>query len=228
MKKTFLFLGVIALAFTLSACTNGAQNTVNESANFPTSENTSEENTSEELDIESGDYSVDADASDVTWLGERIVGNSHTGDIEVKSGNLIIEENKIISGEFIIDMNTISDSDGSERLETHLKSEDFFAVDEYPESELVINDSSIISSNGNDEVVLEVEADLTIKGITNPINFTATVIDQDYSIVASSEFSIDRSKWDIKYDSGSFFQDLGDRAIKDEIYFDISILANKE
>lgn len=227
MKKTFLFLGIIVLAFTLSACSNGAQNNTTNTDTASLNNSSSSQEASEELNLASGQYNVDASASNVEWLGERIVGNSHSGDIEIKSGSLNMEDNKISSGDFVIDMTTISDSEGSERLETHLKSDDFFSVDQYPEAQLEINSSNIISSNSNNEVVLEVEADLTIKEITNEIQFTTTVKEESSQLLANSEFSIDRTKWGVNYDSGNFFQDLGDRAIKDEIYFDISIVANK-
>jgi polyisoprenoid-binding protein YceI len=223
MKKTFLFLGIIALTFTLSACTNGEQNSVNESANF-----SNEQEDGEEISIESGTYNVNVDASSLEWLGERIVGSSHSGSVDIKSGNFIVEDNKISSGEFVLDMTSISDSEGSERLESHLKSEDFFMVNEYPEAKLLINSSNIISSNSNEELVLEVSADLTIKGITNPVDFTTTIKEENDILLANSEFSIDRTKWDIKYDSGNFFQDLGDRAIKDDIYFNINIVTNNK
>jgi polyisoprenoid-binding protein YceI len=223
MKKTFLFLGIIALTFTLSACTNGEQTSVNESANF-----SNEQEDGEEISIESGTYNVNVDASSLEWLGERIVGNSHNGSVDIKSGNFIVEDNKISSGEFVLDMTSISDSEGSERLESHLKSEDFFMVNEYPEAKLLINSSNIISSNSNEELVLEVSADLTIKGITNPVDFTTTIKEENDILLANSEFSIDRTKWDIKYDSGNFFQDLGDRAIKDDIYFNINIVTNNK
>jgi polyisoprenoid-binding protein YceI len=221
MKKTFLFLGVLALAFTLSACTNGVQNNTVEDVNI----NNIDED--EQIEINSGQYNVNTGASSVEWFGERIVGNSHVGDIEIKSGSLDISENKINSGEFAIDMTTISDSEANARLETHLKSEDFFSVNEYPEAKLIIKDSNIISSSSDEELLLEIQADLIIKGITNPVKFNATLKEKNNNLLANSELSIDRTKWDIKYDSGNFFQDLGDRAIKDEIYFDVNIVANK-
>ncbi|MFP4514764.1 MAG: YceI family protein [Parcubacteria group bacterium] len=221
MKKTFLFLGIIALAFTVSACTNGVQNNTIGDVDINNSDN------NEQATIDSGEYIVNADASNVEWFGERIVGNSHVGDIEIKSGSLNISDNKISSGEFVIDMTTISDSEASARLETHLRSDDFFSVNEYPEAKLVIKDSNIISSNSDEEVLLEVQADLTIKEITEPIEFITTLKKENNNLLANSELSIDRTKWDIKYDSGNFFQDLGDRAIKDEIFFDVNIVASE-
>jgi len=223
MRKTFLFLGIIALAFTLSACTNVEKNSVNKTTNF-----SNEQEEGEEVNIESGTYSANAETSSLKWLGERIVGSSHSGSVDIKSGNFIVEDNKISSGEFILDMTSISDSEGSERLEDHLKSEDFFMVSEYPEAKLRINSSNMLSSNSNEEIVLEMKADLIIKGIANPVEFTTTLKEENDILLASSEFSIDRTKWDIKYDSGNFFEDLGDRAIKDQIYFNIIVTANNK
>ena len=226
MKKTLLFLGIIAIAFTVSACSNGTQNNVNSDLSVDNSVNTNQD-INEQINIESGEYAVNTEASEVTWLGEKIVGNSHEGYVDIKSGALLVEGNKISSGEFVIDMTTISDSEGNESLESHLKSEDFFMVNTYPEAKLVLKSSEIIDSNSENEVVLEVKADLSIKGITNEINFNTSIEEQGANLLANSEFSIDRTKWDIKYNSGSFFKDLGDNAIKDQIYFDINLVANK-
>lgn len=148
--------------------------------------------------------------SQVVWKGYKVTG-SHEGTILLKSGSLSFEKNVLIGGEFEIDMTTINttDLDGEYKgkLEGHLKSDDFFGVENFPSATLVF--TSVAPKGEN---LYNVTGDLTIKGKTNPITFEISIIGNK----ATASLKIDRTKYDIKYGSASFFDDLKDKAIYDE------------
>lgn len=155
--------------------------------------------------------------SNVTWTGEKVTG-SHTGTIDLKSGFFNFEDEKLIGGEFVMDMTSISNTDLSgeskQKLEGHLKSEDFFGVEKHPTAKLVITN---IAEKGNGSY--GVVGNLTIKNITKPVTFDLAMTDNS----ASAKLTIDRSKYDVKYGSGSFFDDLGDKTIYDNFDLEVSL-----
>ena len=163
---------------------------------------------------------ADTDKSKILWLGERI-GNKHTGTVKMKSGWLTLKENKITSGEFLIDMNTIEEDNKNQKLTSHLKSDDFFGVEKFPESKLVIRGSTPLDKGSG-----IVSGDLTIKGITSPVEFKTAMKKAEDGMWFYSNIIIDRTKYDVRFGSGSFFENLGDRTIFDEITFKVSLLVN--
>ncbi|MRT92552.1 YceI family protein [Ancylomarina sp. 16SWW S1-10-2] len=162
------------------------------------------------------------DESKVEWTGKKVTGE-HTGSVLLKSGVLIMEANNIIGGEFVMDMSSITNKDITNEkyrgdLVKHLKSPDFFSVVKFPEAKFVVTGSEI----GKDGMLL-VNGVLTIKGITNPLKFGIDMHKHGESYHMSGMMVIDRTKYDIKYGSGSFFDNLGDRTISDnfELKFDL-------
>ena len=162
--------------------------------------------------------SVDTEKTILKWLGEKIVGQ-HTGTIAIKDGWLSWDNNKILSGEFLIDMTSIKDDDANARLEGHLKSDDFFGVDKFSESKLVITGSEPF-----DKGTALVRGNLTIKSITNPVEFRATVQKKDEGTWFFANIVVDRSKYNVRYGSGSFFANLGDKTIYDEFKVKVNLL----
>ncbi|TRO65538.1 YceI family protein [Christiangramia sabulilitoris] len=160
---------------------------------------------------------VNVEESTVEWRGEKVTG-SHNGTIELESGYLMMEDDKITGGEFIMDMRTITVTDltgeNKGKLEGHLKSEDFFGVAKHPQAKLVIT-SAASKGNGKYGIV----GDLTIKTETHPITFDL-VMNGD---VATTSLTIDRSKYDVRYGSGSFFDNLGDKTIYDNFELDVKL-----
>lgn len=169
--------------------------------------------------------SVNTEASTVKWIGSKMT-ESHNGDIKIKSGKLVLDHGKLSGGEFVIDMTTINTLDMSEKyndkLNSHLSNEDFFNVEKYPTAVLKITSSQMIS-----RTKYNITADLTIKDKTHSITFEADVNIKANSYLATANFKIDRTKWGVVYNSGNFFEDLGDYLIKDEIEFDIYLLSVK-
>ena len=163
---------------------------------------------------------VNAESSTVNWTGSKVT-YQHTGTVDIQKGVLIFEGENLVGGEIAIDMNTISNTSIEKEtkrnyLESHLKNEDFFHVDKYSYSYIKIN-----SAEKNSDGTYVVNADLTIKGITNQIKFVAEVKLKGDVFLATASIKIDRTKWDVRYGSGSFFEDLGDKMILDAIGFDI-------
>jgi len=159
--------------------------------------------------------------SKLLWLGEKVTGQ-HTGSIGLQSGWLNWQDNKILSGEFNIDMSSIKDSESNERLEGHLKSEDFFGVEKYPTSKLVISESTPFEKGTG-----LVRGTLTIKGVTNPVEFRATMQKVEEGTWFYANIVIDRSKYNVRYGSGSFFDNLGDKTIYDEFKLKVNLLVTK-
>lgn len=160
---------------------------------------------------------VNVEASSITWTGEKVTG-SHEGNIQLKSGHFMMEDDKIVGGEFIMDMSsiTVTDLSGESKgkLEGHLKSADFFGVEDHPTAKLVIT-SAAKKGEGKYGIV----GDLTIKEKTHPITFDLKLNGN----TASTDLTIDRSKYDVRYGSGSFFDNLGDKTIYDNFHLNVNL-----
>ena len=162
---------------------------------------------------------VDVSKSTINWKASKVTG-THTGTVGIKSGSLDIEKGKLKGGSFVVDMKSIVVTDlsgtGKERLEGHLNSDDFFSTEKFTEAKLDITKVTEMAMKGE----YAVTANLTIKGITKPISFVAKASENS----ATAEIKIDRTKYDIKYGSGSFFENLGDKAIEDTFELNINLV----
>ena len=178
--------------------------------------------------IEKNSYTVDTKASALGWLAKKVTGQ-HDGSIQIKNGALDITNNQLVGGNFIIDMTTIKvldikDPDTNKKLLGHLNSKDFFAVDNYKEAKFVITSAkSKLSDKGN----YSITGNLTIKGKTHPVTFPAKVDINGSNVTASAVITFDRSKYDVRYGSGSFFENLGDKTIYDEVDMNVKLVAKK-
>lgn len=162
---------------------------------------------------------VNVQSSTVEWTGKKITGASHKGNIQLKEGFLnLTEEGQLTGGEFVMDMNSIVVTDLSgeykTKLENHLNDDDFFGVNNYPTSKLAI--TNVEPQEGN---VYSVTGDLTIKGKTEPVTFDMEVKEG----TATAKVVIDRTKYGIRYGSGSFFSNLGDNTINNNFVLDVTL-----
>lgn len=176
-------------------------------------------------------FKADSKNSVVRWEGNKLVGG-HWGNISIKSGSLKMNNGKLTGGEFVLDMKTIvvldlNEDQGKSKLEGHLMSDDFFSTDKFPTSKLVITRVAEISNAKSGSPNYNITGNLTIRDKTHSITFPATVELKSGVVTAKADISIDRTKWDVKYNSGNFFKDLGDRMIKDEIKFNVNLSAKK-
>lgn len=159
--------------------------------------------------------SKDIKKSRVIWKGYKVTG-SHEGTVNLKSGNLVFKDDVLSGGGFVLDISSLTstdlEGDYKNKLEGHLKSDDFFGVAKYPTASLKINNAKKVGKNA-----YIVGGTLTIKGVTKNITFPAAV----YGNKASASIKIDRTEYGVKYGSTSFFEDLKDKAIYDE--FDLTV-----
>jgi polyisoprenoid-binding protein YceI len=165
-------------------------------------------------------YKIDSQKSKITWLGKKVTGQ-HTGTIALSEGTFTTKGKKITSGNFVIDMSALKDDGASQRLEDHLKSDDFFSTAKFPKATFV---TSSIESKGGDQYT--VKGNLTIKGITNPIEFPATIQISKDQVTAKAKIVVDRTKFDIKFRSGNFFENLGDKAIEDNFELNVDLVGS--
>ena len=200
MKKLFTFLMLIILA---SCNTNPNQASTQQAQGVATVDNI---------------YNVETAQSQITWTGREVSTSYHYGTLDFVSGNFEISNGAIVNGEFIVDMTSINnqdmEGDSKARLEGHLKSDDFFSVESYPTAAISINSSELISDGK-----WNVSADLSIKGFTHPVNFEMISSEDGWS----ANLVFDRSKYDVRFRSGSFFENLGDKLIYDDIELSIQL-----
>lgn len=219
MKSITLF-SLLALVFALVAC-GGPEG---------------EKVTSGEAEVEasstmaSASYMVDATASVINWEGSKLVGGGHTGTIKIKEGQLVVADNKIVGGKFAIDMASLTNADlegdMKAKLEGHLKSDDFFAVETFPEATFVITSLAVVE--GNPAVSHNITGNLTMRDSTRSITIPAMVSMDGNSIKATStNFVIDRTEWNVKYGSGSIAGIAQDNIINDNVGLKINLVATK-
>ena len=168
-------------------------------------------------------YKLDATKSTFKWTGKKVTG-SHWGYIKFTDGQLTTDGNNIVGGTFVVDMNSMDCQDTKGEYGTkllgHLKSDDFFSTEKFPTSTLTIKKVTLKSGNNYDVV-----ADFAIKGITNEVTFPAVITKDAANLTATAAFKINRTKYDIKYRSGNFFENLGDKAISDDFEVEVNIAA---
>ena len=200
MKKLFTFLMLAVLA---SCNTNPNQASTQQAQGVATADNI---------------YNIETAQSQITWTGREVSTSSHYGTLDFVSGNFEISNGAIVNGEFIVDMTSINNQDmqgdSKARLEGHLKSDDFFSVESYPTAVILINSSELISDGK-----WNVSADLSIKGFTHPVNFEMISSEDGWS----ANLVFDRSKYDVRFRSGSFFENLGDKLIYDDIELSVNL-----
>lgn len=171
------------------------------------------------ISVSAQNKKINTEKSKINWVGKKVTGQ-HSGTISFQSGTLVFEKNALKGGSFVVDMTSITVTDleagkGKEKLEGHLKADDFFGTDKFATSSL---DFKKIASKGNG--VYTVTADLTIKEITNSVTFDITVKGN----TATTKLTVDRTKFDIKYGSGNFFDNLGDKTINDEFELNVNLV----
>ena len=171
-------------------------------------------------------YFIDTEKSNVIWIGRKVSGEHH-GVINIKGGYVDIEKKSIVGGEIVIDMKSIEVVDMSDKynrkLEKHLKNSDFFDVDLFPESTFKIKKNHELITDEN----ILFEGDLTIKDTTIISSIPSKISLEDNIVKAIGIVDIDRTLYGITYGSGTFFEDLTDRAIDDNFTLKFKIFADR-
>lgn len=180
-----------------------------------------------QLTPEAGTYSLLIDDSELSWIGTELSTKTHTGTIDFTDGTIVVDSDNTISGNVKINMSTINVTDlqgrSKEMLERHLRSSDFFEVESYSEAKFSFISKSFDKLSNQISFV----GDLTIKDITNPISFNATLLETSPFLKAKAVLSFDRSKYNVRFRSGNFFENLGDKLILDDIDVNIRLVTKK-
>ena len=180
-----------------------------------------------QLTPEAGTYSLLIDDSELSWIGTELSTKTHTGTIDFTDGTIVVDSDNTISGNIKINMSTINVTDlqgrSKEMLERHLRSSDFFEVESYSEAKFSFISKSFDKLSNQISFV----GDLTIKDITNPISFNATLLETSPFLKAKAVLSFDRSKYNVRFRSGNFFENLGDKLILDDIDVNIRLVTKK-
>ena len=181
-----------------------------------------------QVSFEEGVYSVVVDRTELSWIGKEISTKIHTGTLNLSDGTIQIIDENTINGNITIDMSSINVTDlqgrAKEMLEGHLRSADFFEVENYPNATLSFKSKTYNKLKNQ----IDFEGQLTIKDISNPILFSATLLESSPYLRAKSILSFDRSKYDVRFRSGSFFENLGDKLILDDIDVNIMLVTEKK
>ncbi len=209
MLKKFL-IPAILISFIVS-CEKSSKKKIDTSLPKPT------------LSLSSGDYIMDNDNSSIKWTGRELSTKSHYGSLQMKNGSLTVNTDGTINGIIKIDMTTIDCEDLQGRskasLERHLRSDDFFSVESHPIATLTFKSEGGIGAGNK----LAFNGDLEIKGISHPISFESELKSVDPKVSALVDMTFDRSKYNVRFRSGTFFQNLGDKLIYDDIEISVDI-----
>lgn len=200
MKNTFLLLGLTA--FSLVSFTNPGAKKAKETT-----------------------YKIDGQQSKLTWNAKKVTGE-HAGLAPISGGSVVLDGGKLKGGSIDVSLKDLTvtdltDPEANGKLTKHLKSDDFFAVEKHPAAKLVITSATPTGAGAYD-----VTGKLTIKGITNEVKFPATVKADNQKLTATAKVTVDRTKYDIKFRSKNFFENLGDKAIDDNFTLDVSLVAS--
>lgn len=165
---------------------------------------------------------VDTAASKIVYVGKKVTG-SHTGEVKISEGNLSFDGANLKSAEFTVDMTTINNTDLTDqeynkKFVEHLNSADFFDVSAHKTAKFV--STKIAKVKGD---TYKITGNLTIKDQTHPVTFNATATKAE----AKAELKFDRTKYNVKYNSGKFFQGLGDKLINDDVQLNVNLTAKK-
>lgn len=169
---------------------------------------------------------IDPAKSTLRWDGYKVTGQHH-GSVDIESGELIFENGQLKAGRFEINMPSIEvhdlTGDSQVKLENHLKSDDFFGVKNHPKATFEIDRAIPYGTKG----LYKIQGNLTIKNITKPVKFEAQIEQNGNQTIATAKMQIDRSEYNVRYGSGSFFDNLGDKTIYDEFDIEVKLVGNK-
>ncbi len=216
--KTYITL--FLLAFTLAACGPSGTEVTSSEAQAADSQMAAETV-----------YAVDTTASTVTWNGSKLIGGGHEGIIPIQQGNLMVANGDLVGGVFTLDITRLEnrdlDGEGKGKLEGHLKSADFFDVEQHPTAQFEI--TQVTPVTGKSDYNHDITGNLTLKGTSRSITIPAMVTMDGNQITASTpDFVIDRTEWGMQYGSGSGAVELAqDKIINDEVGLNLTLVASK-
>lgn len=215
-RTTSALLILLTAVALISGCSKSEEKTLTSDKNSGTAAS----NTGKKL-------ALSTDDSKLEWVGKKVTGQ-HNGTVDISRGDLFIDKGNLTGGSFDINFATIKvldlqDSEMNAKLTGHLKSDDFFSAEKFPTGKFVL--TSVAPLSNGTENNYTIGGNLTIKGITQPVSFPAAVKINGDVVSAKADFKIDRTLWDVKFRSGKFYENLGDKLIDDQIELKLSISA---
>lgn len=176
-------------------------------------------------------YNIVLEKSEIKWIAKKVTGE-HFGKVNLQSGQMMVDKSQVTGGTFVIDMSSltvedIKDEKMNGRLRDHLKSDDFFSTDKFSTATFNITSVKPIAKAEAGKPNYTVTGDLTVKGITNSVTFPAIISVKNGVATAIADVAIDRTKYDIRYRSSNFFENLGDKAIYDDFTISLNISAKQ-
>jgi polyisoprenoid-binding protein YceI len=181
--------------------------------------------------LKDGKFNIDYKASTINWYATKATGK-HDGTVRVSSGQVTVAGGNVTAGKVKVDMNSIAvtdikDAETNANLVNHLKSPDFFEVAKFPDANFEVTSvtAKADKATGNTHVV---NGKMTIKGIAQDVSFPAKVTGTDASLTINGTLTLDRSKFDIRFGSETFFGSLGDKAISNDMKLVVNLIANKK
>lgn len=219
MKKVTLTMAVAALLFAASC---NSSNT-----------DTATTNDAVEAQATAGGSELKADLTEtkIEWEGSKAIGGKHTGTIALKDGVLNVENDAITGGNFVFDLNTLTpmdqDAEGNAKLKGHLLSPDFLDVEKFPDGSFQITSVSKdvdTSQITNKQATHMITGNLTLNGVTKSITFPAQVTVTADKVEAHAVFNIDRTQWNINFNSDA---SIKDKFINKEIDLTLHLVAKK-
>lgn len=192
----------------------------------PVVEETNQEQQTEVV-FEDGSYTLNVQESTIVWNAQKRVGAKHQGTVNAQEGAFVVEQGQIIGGTMVADMTTIVDVDLTDEkfntmLVNHLKSDDFFAVGTYPTATFAVSEVVALERAGG--ATHRVTGTMTIKGVEHEISFPARVAVTDAGIQVIGTTTLDRTRWNVRFGSDKFFDNLGDGLIEDEFKLTFDML----
>jgi polyisoprenoid-binding protein YceI len=171
-------------------------------------------------------FEIQKQSSTVNWTGKKVLG-LHTGTIDITRGSVEINHGVIQDGDIAIDMTSlkitdIDDAKTHQDFKSHLWNDDFFSIDKFESSRLKITAGTLIGTNE-----YKLSGLLTIKEVTQPITFNARIEIFAGSLYSTGEISVDRTLYNIRYGSGKFIDNLGDKLIHDEFVLQFKLIGQK-
>ncbi|MFP4846585.1 YceI family protein [Winogradskyella sp. PE311] len=216
MKTSFFKIFTVVALITFSSCNDKAKEA-----------ETTEAEAAAVAEASAVTFKANSDKSTIMWKGFKPTG-SHAGTISLSNGTVNVNNGILESGNFTIDMASIAVTDipaeeeGNAKLKGHLTSADFFNVEAFPTAKFEVTGLATVEGK------TMLSGNLTMKDKTNNISFPVTSsIDGNTMTLKSETFTIDRSKWNVEYGSKSFFDNLGDKFINDDIELTINLVADK-
>lgn len=176
---------------------------------------------------------INTGESKINWTGKKPTGE-HKGYVKLREGELLVENNEVKGGSFLLDMNSIDNTDlkneeSKTKLVNHLKSPDFFDVKKYPTAKFVITNVTRINNGDRKDrnSTHRIDGNLTMKGITKKVSFEASINTLNGKIAANTPgFSVNRTEWGVNHQSKSIFANLRDDFVNDEIDLSIDLVTN--